>query len=729
MKKALCITLAAVMLAAALASCSPAPTSANVSARIRTTSSDAADAAAWLTERLGERLPDRVVIGTDAADYGVDVSDLEDDGYVIRSLGDEFALFANTTDGLDRAVRKYAKMVEAGAVTDATYHEGYRVKRIELAGRDIGEYTIYCENEDYILASAGELSSLIAEACGAQLSVSTEAPAAPYILLRYVDDDALSTCGYRWSVGEDGLTVECSAGYKQSSSHCAVMRFLEKRLDWFGLYFGFEDLSPSELVSIEVGESGGETNAFQHFIPGTDDEPKDRFDHSYSQLCGISHACHGLSNNKFGGELSKDPDRAWEGDQPCYLDDAFLEASVEDVKTYIKNRVGQGAAIGEDFCYIDIAAGDNPYWCECKKCTAMLKAEGTVAASVVTWANALSEEVNKEYKGLVYQTFAYYGTNKAPKTVAPNELVYVTFCYDTSCDMHAHDGRDCSVSNNEHLAAGHDNVSRAAQLEAWLALTKNVYVWYYSMGQGFMTLNYVDMALEDMRYFHNVGVKGFYMESHDGVTKDTCFGTLRTARWAMNELMWDIDMTDEEYSAYLDRVIAGIYGADSAPYIRAYVDATAKIQRQGPCTHCWWSAARAPTLVPRLTASAFDTHFELMENAIRSAECAASEMRSTLLSAACIYRGCAASYFDAYEAGDDERCAELARRYALILPRLEKYGMDVQKCWYGGWDGSFADFKADMEQMAWSAWKEHARFLGVTVPTRPTPDRVAEALG
>ena len=736
MKKALALALAAIFIASVLTSCasleqrtaqrSPETT---LDPKITVTSSDALDAAAWLDERL-ETIPDRVVIGTNAAEYDVDVSALEDDGYIIRDLGGEVALFARTEDGLDRAARKYAKAVEAGAaIADETYHEGYRIGAIELAGRDISEYTIYCPNEDNILASASFLAERIEEACGAKLSIEVGEKTAPYISLGYARDDALSTVGYRWTVDEGGLTIECSDGYKKSSSYCAVRRFLESELDWFGLYFGFEDLAEADSVSIPAGKSGGEVNAFQWVVPGTDDEPQDRFDNSYPYLCGIQHACHGLSNNKFGAELSKDPKRAWEGEQPCYLSEDFLEITIEDVISYIDARIDAGANIGEDLFYIDIAAGDNPYWCDCKKCSAMLRAEGTVAASVIKWANDLSSAVDKVHSGLAYQTFAYLGTNKAPKSVAPNDLVYVTYCYDTSCDMHAHDGRDCTTERLEHLADGHDNISRAAQLEAWLSLTKNVYVWYYSMGQGFMTLNYVGIALDDMRYFHEIGVKGFYMESHDGQTKDTCFGTLRAARWVMNQICWDIDMTDEEYSAYLDRVLGAIYGEDSASYIREYIDLTAAIQRCGPCTHCWWSASRSPTLVTKLIASSFDTLFELVESAIRYADSEDGEMRSTLLSAACIYQGCVSSYFDAYEAGDDDRCAELSKRYALIAPRLEKYGKDASKCWFGGWDGSFADFNGDMETMAWGAWKKYASFLNITVPTREAPERVSAILG
>ena len=71
MKRTLALLLAAIMLAASLVSCAVAPKStAAISAKIRLTSSDAADAAAWLDARLGDALTDRVLIGTDAAAYG-----------------------------------------------------------------------------------------------------------------------------------------------------------------------------------------------------------------------------------------------------------------------------------------------------------------------------------------------------------------------------------------------------------------------------------------------------------------------------------------------------------------------------------------------------------------------------------------------------------------------------------------------------------------------------------
>ena len=130
MKKTLCLLLAAVFIASVLTACGERKNAAAaINANVRVTSSDATDAAAWLTARLGDKLTDRVVLGTNADGYGVDVSALEDDGYFIRSLGGEVALLAKTAEGLDRVVRKYAKAVESGAAGGFTIRSTRPPKR------------------------------------------------------------------------------------------------------------------------------------------------------------------------------------------------------------------------------------------------------------------------------------------------------------------------------------------------------------------------------------------------------------------------------------------------------------------------------------------------------------------------------------------------------------------------------------------------------------------------
>ena len=217
MKRTLALILAAILFAAALAGCAVVPNeSAALRANIRTTSSDADGAAEWLSARLGDKLTDRIVLGTDGDGYGIDLAELENDGYVIRNLGGEVALLARTTDGLDRAVRKYAKAVESGtAVEDVTYHEGYRVKALTVCGEDISAFAVVTDDGDKYCQSfaASELVSYIEKACGAKLAIfkASEYDAlggsAPKAIRLTTDYPALGDEAFRITVAEGGVTI------------------------------------------------------------------------------------------------------------------------------------------------------------------------------------------------------------------------------------------------------------------------------------------------------------------------------------------------------------------------------------------------------------------------------------------------------------------------------------------------------------------------------------------
>ena len=186
MKKIFSLALCAAMLASALASC--ASDEGRLDPAITLTSSDARANAEWLDNRLDE-IPDDVVIGIGSdEEYGIDMSDFEDDGYILREMGGEVLIFGASADGLDRAVRKYAKAAEANATSelDEVYHEGYRIEKLTVAGRDISEYTVVYEKDGEISIpresgitrgnaeyAAGELVRLIEEACGAHLETAT----------------------------------------------------------------------------------------------------------------------------------------------------------------------------------------------------------------------------------------------------------------------------------------------------------------------------------------------------------------------------------------------------------------------------------------------------------------------------------------------------------------------------------------------------------------------------
>ena len=120
MKKLLSLAIAALMLGCALASCTTPPSASSVTLA----SSDAGVYAEWLEKKLGYS-PDGVVLGIGSSEkYGIDMTDFESDGYLLRTVGDTTVAFGKTADGLDRAVREYAKAASNGTVAglDTVYH-------------------------------------------------------------------------------------------------------------------------------------------------------------------------------------------------------------------------------------------------------------------------------------------------------------------------------------------------------------------------------------------------------------------------------------------------------------------------------------------------------------------------------------------------------------------------------------------------------------------------------
>ena len=731
MKRFLSLILAAVMLAACLASCAAPSAGVSANARIRITSSDAADAAAWLDERLGDKLTDRIVLGTDAAGYALDLSTLEDDGYFIRAFGGEDVLFAKTPVGLDRAVRKYAKTVEAGlAVSDETYHEGARIKKLTIAGRDVSEFTIFCEDEAKMISSANKLSKKLEEACGVAPAVSTEAPSGSAIVLKYVHDESLRNVGYRWNVTDGTLTIECSDAYKTLSSDRAVVRFLEKRLDWFGLSYGIEDLTASDGIAIAEGETGGESPTFDWSrAHGGQHVYYENLENDLGNPFGPDiHACHGLQNRKFGGSLSRTKPE-WSGDQPCWLSEEFYDASYDDIAAYIQSRIDAGEVIGdENFSFIDVAAGDNSAWCQCRNCRKMFRDEGgTEAGAVVTWANRLSEELDEIYPGLIYGIFAYAGTNIPPKNVKPNEHISITYCFDASCSAHPLDGSRCNGGypfNNSDRK--HANSEMAAQLRTWCDISPNMVVWYYGLGNALMTMSFVHTVRDDLEFFHDIGVLGAYWESEDGG-----FDTGWVSDWLANELMWNIDMSDEEYDAFYDRVLRVLYG-DGGQYIKDYITAQDMFYENQPCVTCWcWGFYISPSLPTEWWKKYYDDLFALTETARLYADSAKQQRRLDNLSVECIYKGSVSNYFAEFNEGDDERIAELSRRYSLINERMQKYGVDMTKFLAADLYGTSLSYDPDLEVTMWYGYLNSEPYVVPWWPDHPTsemPERISGAL-
>ena len=695
MKKLLSLILAILLLASVLASCATSP--AALDPRITVTSSDASDAAAWLTDRLGDRLTDRIVLGTDADGYGVDVSTLESDGYFIRSFGSEVALFARTADGLDRAVRKYAKMVEAGdPVADVTYHEGYRVKKLTVCGGDISAFAVVTDDgaDEAMQFAASELAKYIKQACGAELAIFTASEfaalggSAPKAIRLTVDYPALGDEAFRVTVTADAITI---AGGRYRGCLYGVYDLLED-IGWRfveGPVTGSSsltdylyeadtvDLTPALdreehgavgyrcIAGISNREQNGDIAAKYRKmdVGGENGYAK------HGQYGLFGHTCHGI--NSFKSALKDEG--LWIGGQPCYSDPDVIECVQNAIRASLDARLDAGQEIGKDIVTVDVSHDDNGDFCRCKRCAAIKKEEGALSGVTLRFANAIAEMLAEEYPGVWAATFAYSGTTEPPAKTRPLPNVRVAYCLYVDngwilCTAHNALGVDCPA----------DCVNRKVgdQLSTWASMctNDNLEIWYYPFvvyGQGFgcpiftgeyetlSSLFSEDFPLSSMMICSGDG-NGVHQES--------------LAIYLCSKFMWEGEkLTKEDYYAYIREWFEIFYG-DAAEYMLAYFG---QIEIAGQTTGCWISFhdSNWKTVNRQYVADHFDYWWDLYHSAKKACASAKEEEYVERYMAGMMYISIGITYNDRYTNGTEEQRAVIAERYTEMHRIFRKYNL------------------------------------------------------
>ena len=701
MKKLLSLILAAVMLAACLASCAFAP-SASVNARIRTTSDDALDAAAWLTERLGA-IPDSVVLGTNADGFGVDVSALEDDGYVFRACGDEVLMFAKTPDGLDRAVRKYAKTVEAGkTVEDAAYHEGYRVNELTIAGNDISEYAIIRATEDdtCVTTAANELSAYIAKSCGALLPVfaaseyeaAGEKPARRIIITS--GDESLGDEGFAITVDEAG-DLHVDGGIWRGSLF-GVYDLLEDDLGWRFIAVPnsyYDGLVPKdrqeflyEAEHIDITSASDRTEIPSIPVRGGCDDIKQK--NTYASLYGpdrgghgfIIRVCHGLQNehdNIFKGDY-EGVYRGYgeEGHQPCLTDEYVLEAIDAYALEYVQTRLDAGQKIGEDIICVDVATWDGGAFCTCKDCERIRILEGSLCGTVLRMANRVALLLAENYPGVSSGILAYGVTERLPRITKPEPNVYISFTHWPSgdkpriipCNNHCVSGKDCgdSIFNNRTFAR---------DLDEWLEVTdpKMMQIWYYPFEDypNYSSPLFRSM-LEDMKYFASKKIEHIYFCMERNYPKNNGLICEGLAEYMGARYMWDADMTEEEGLEYLREWYIILYGKEAGELV---FELEMFAERAADLAGCWNSHSSRTRVNYEYAAKHADAVWEKCILASRLADDAAGEALCERYVAGFMNMVLCGCYGDKYVNGTDAERALFAERCGVWRERMnEIYG-------------------------------------------------------
>jgi len=595
MKKLVSLLTVIVMLAGTLASCStPAEQIA----------SSASETEQFLIDRLGSA--DGFVLGTatDAEAYGIDMSDFRDEGYVIRTLDGKTVIFGKTEDGLDRGARYFVNHLSDVDNASYTYGEGYRVKQIEIAGRDISEYSIYLfegADECHTFA-ANELQKYIELACGVHLDIVRE-PAEHMIAYEQVmpEDERFET------LGDDGFTISVTddgnlriSGGRWRGCMNGTYEFLEKYVGWRFIvnYQAMKDtitdddyyLYEADLIELPAGLEDTQVPSFPYrqgryqgnaykadiFLKQKENDSI-RGNAKYNGYGYGRGASHGLLSGpiKHGYiDLSMVDQSVISGvRQPCYTDDVIIDAAEQYYIDQVEAKLAAGQEIGREIVEVDIAQNDTPDFCTCETCMEYVALDGSDTGPMLYFANTLAERLGERYPGLYVNILVYLGTTKPPKVTKPLENVSCSYCFycDTNknyCSNHPLDGSECTVSESAGLPI--NNALYAAEFEAWCEIATRMTVWIYPGNWYYNQIptTGLDTLLDDFRYFKEHEIHGVYpcmISSSYWDTQDYLI------TYMLSELAWNADMTDEEYAALIEEYMTIFFG-EGTPYLLEYLD-------------------------------------------------------------------------------------------------------------------------------------------------------------
>lgn len=737
MKKTLSLILAAIMISLLFSSCSVLTRESALNANIRLTSSDAESAAGWLGARLGDRLTSRVALGTDAAGYGINVSALEADGYIIRALGNETVIFARTADGLDRAVRRYAKAVERGeAIADETFHEGYRIKRFTIAGNDISTYAITVEGEwEYLKnrvtsVAAQGFADLVNYACGVRVPFGE---AEHKIIFRETSDESFKEATYSYRVENGDLIF----GYADlMGANYGVNVFLEDECGWEQLTFGDDELAESDHVDIAEGLSVTVTPLFDKGYNPYDAGYGRKFNikttlsgatnSMYGTYFKVAQACHGFTSYKWGGYES-----AFHTNQLCYSSESIFNGVKDAILDYADAQLAAGKKIGDDLTFIDVSQGDNYRYCCCNDCIRTYGEEnGAWSGTVVRWANRLAEEIEDEgYGGLKFGIFAYAGSNK-PCLTKPRADVYVTYVINGNCYRHFLDGSQCTGSSFDMAGAWgkgvrlNNNDFGADWMKGWGELCDqgNYYLWAYTLSNPIRDYTMIARLYEDLHFASECGVDAVFNEGEigTGITINAIQHRLTVY------LQLHPELTKQEYLEVVGKMLEHEYG-DGWRDIYRVIDLWEEAQiALDSCDCCWGYAGIID--YGRLDWNVYSEHWDEMLSLIEGAfagTCSAKQDNALKkLSITFLYNGCFAEFFKAYEAGDEETLAKLNERWALLLERFGEVGLDYHA--FREMGGTFSLYDT-LEESAFRLWiNERAKFFPEGTTLSPVPEKYTE---
>lgn len=208
--------------------------------------------------------------------------------------------------------------------------------------------------------------------------------------------------------------------------------------------------------------------------------------------------------------------------------------------------------------YWSVGQEDNSTYCNTAECQKIIAQTGSPAGPVILFTNKIAQFFPRK----TISTLAYSFSRKPPANVTLANNLNIMFC--------------ANIKNYVSAYTGPDHADMRSDLDGWLKLTKNIFVWDYIIDYSALESIYPNLLSlkPNLKFFINKGANGYYAQGN--FYEDGEFAELRT--YLMAKLLWNPDIDDKRV---IDDFLAGFYG-NAAPYMKQYILATSADLTGGP---------------------------------------------------------------------------------------------------------------------------------------------------
>ncbi len=239
--------------------------------------------------------------------------------------------------------------------------------------------------------------------------------------------------------------------------------------------------------------------------------------------------------------------RSHERTQLCLTNEEMRKELIKNLKERLRNNPAATIA--------SVSQNDWRGNCQCSKCAAIEKEEGSPAGLMLRFVNAVAGEIEDEFPNVAISTLAYQYTRKPPKITKPKPNVIVRLC-----------SIECSFSKP---LADERNKKFRDDIVGWSKICNRLYIWDYTTNFRHYIMPHPNLLVlgPNVKFFVDHNVKGIF-EQGAYTSNGAEMAELRA--WVLAKLLWDPTLDGRKL---IGEFIEGYYGPAS-PLIKDYLEIT-----------------------------------------------------------------------------------------------------------------------------------------------------------